>query len=138
MPETDNWACLETMMGKENRGFAAANPQRRKELAKKGSDAARDGGRRHHFTQEEAKAASEKGLAARYFNILHEILIHRHRWQELEVRGETYKVHQMKTPFWFNGIRYVRGSWLVWAANGTDVTGPKAMGDSNFHLWKIA
>lgn len=52
-------------MGVKNRGFASASPERRKELAKKGSDAAKEKGGGHRFTSAEARTASVKGLAVR-------------------------------------------------------------------------
>ncbi|MDI3261864.1 KGG domain-containing protein [Aerosticca soli] len=43
------------------RGFAALDPQRRREISSRGGQAAQAGGRAHRFTAEEARAAGRKG-----------------------------------------------------------------------------
>jgi len=43
------------------RGFAAMDPEKRRELARKGGRAAHEHGRAHEFTPEEAREAGRKG-----------------------------------------------------------------------------
>jgi len=43
------------------RGFAAMDPDRQRELARKGGRAAHEKGMAHEFTSEEARAAGRKG-----------------------------------------------------------------------------
>ena len=43
------------------RGFAAMDPERRKEIASKGGRAAHAAGTAHHFSHEDAKVAGRKG-----------------------------------------------------------------------------
>lgn len=52
-------------MSVKNRGFASLSQERRQQLAQRGGWAARDKGVGHHWTPEQAKAASEKGLEKR-------------------------------------------------------------------------
>lgn len=50
------------------RGYASMDPERRREIARKGGIAAHQAGRAHEFTTEEARAAGRKGgqvMAAR-------------------------------------------------------------------------
>lgn len=44
-----------------NRGFAAMDPERQREIASEGGKAAHASGRAHEFTSEEAAAAGRKG-----------------------------------------------------------------------------
>lgn len=46
---------------KQNRGFASMNPERQKEIARKGGRAAHEKGTAHQFTSDEARAAGRKG-----------------------------------------------------------------------------
>jgi len=47
--------------GKPERGFAAMNPERQREIAREGGRAAHLSGNAHEFTSEEARAAGRKG-----------------------------------------------------------------------------
>ncbi len=47
--------------GKSERGFAAMNPERQREIASEGGKAAHQSGNAHEFTSEEARAAGRKG-----------------------------------------------------------------------------
>ena len=47
--------------GKSNRGFAAMDRQKQREIASKGGKAAHEKGTAHEFTSEEARAAGRKG-----------------------------------------------------------------------------
>ena len=47
--------------GKSERGFAAMNPERQREIAREGGRAAHQSGNAHEFTSEEARAAGRKG-----------------------------------------------------------------------------
>ena len=47
--------------GKSERGFAAMNPERQREIASEGGKAAHLSGNAHEFTSEEARAAGRKG-----------------------------------------------------------------------------
>lgn len=122
-------------MGKERRGFASATPERLKEISKKGSDAAKLSAHRHAFTSEQAREAAKAGLKKRHANILTRVLGNREGWATLEVRGKTYSISQLRTPFWLHDVRYPSQSWLVWEV-GEEFS--KAMTDSQFHLWKIS
>jgi len=53
----------EQQQGSE-RGFAAMNPERRRELARRGGKASHAQGKGHQFTAEEASAAGKKGWGA--------------------------------------------------------------------------
>lgn len=44
-----------------NRGFARMDPQKQREIASKGGQAAHASGNAHQFTSEEARAAGRKG-----------------------------------------------------------------------------
>lgn len=123
------------MMGKENRGFASASPERRKELSKKGSDKALQSPDRHRFTPAEARMAAEKGLEKRRANILKTALGNREAWEAVEVRQRHYRIHQMGSHFLLREIAYPPGSWLVWE-DGEEYA--LAMSDSQYHLWRIA
>ena len=46
---------------KSERGFAAMNPERQREIAREGGRAAHRSGNAHEFTTEEARAAGRKG-----------------------------------------------------------------------------
>lgn len=46
---------------KKHRGFAAMDPEQRREIASKGGKSAHAQGKAHRFTTEEAKAAGLKG-----------------------------------------------------------------------------
>ena len=46
---------------KEERGFAAMDPRKQREIASKGGRAAHEQGVAHEFTSEEARAAGRKG-----------------------------------------------------------------------------
>lgn len=48
-------------MAKSNRGFASMDPERQREIARKGGKAAHARGRAHQFTSEEARLAGRKG-----------------------------------------------------------------------------
>lgn len=47
--------------GKSERGFAAMNPERQREIAREGGRAAHQSGNAHEFTSEEAREAGRKG-----------------------------------------------------------------------------
>lgn len=47
--------------GKSERGFAAMDPQRQREIASEGGKAAHQSGKAHQFTSEEASEAGRKG-----------------------------------------------------------------------------
>jgi len=47
--------------GKSERGFAAMDPNRQREIASEGGKAAHQSGNAHEFTSEEARAAGRKG-----------------------------------------------------------------------------
>jgi general stress protein YciG len=47
--------------GKSERGFAAMDPKRQREIASEGGKAAHESGHAHEFTSEEARAAGRKG-----------------------------------------------------------------------------
>lgn len=47
--------------GKSERGFAAMNPERQREIASEGGKAAHQSGNAHEFTSEEAREAGRKG-----------------------------------------------------------------------------
>ena len=47
--------------GKSERGFAAMNPERQREIAREGGKAAHQSGNAHEFTSEEARKAGRKG-----------------------------------------------------------------------------
>lgn len=47
--------------GKSERGFAAMDPERQREIAREGGRAAHQSGNAHEFTSEEARAAGRKG-----------------------------------------------------------------------------
>jgi len=47
--------------GKPERGFAAMNPERQREIAREGGKAAHQSGNAHEFTSEEAREAGRKG-----------------------------------------------------------------------------
>ena len=49
------------MAGNARRGFALMDPQRQKEIARKGGRAAHEKGTAHQFTPDEARAAGRKG-----------------------------------------------------------------------------
>ena len=46
---------------KSERGFAAMNPERQREIAREGGKAAHQSGNAHEFTSEEAREAGRKG-----------------------------------------------------------------------------
>lgn len=48
-------------MKKSTRGFASMNPERQREIARKGGRAAHEKGTAHEFTSEEARVAGRKG-----------------------------------------------------------------------------
>ncbi len=47
--------------GKSERGFAAMDPERQREIASEGGKAAHESGNAHEFTSEEAREAGRKG-----------------------------------------------------------------------------
>jgi len=47
--------------GSSNRGFASMDPQRQREIASQGGNAAHEKGTAHEFTPEEAREAGRKG-----------------------------------------------------------------------------
>lgn len=47
--------------GKSERGFAAMDPKRQREIASEGGKAAHQSGNAHEFTSEEAREAGRKG-----------------------------------------------------------------------------
>lgn len=47
--------------GTRNRGFASMNPEKQREIARKGGRAAHEKGTAHEFTPDEARAAGRKG-----------------------------------------------------------------------------
>jgi general stress protein YciG len=49
---------------KQRRGFACIDPERRREIARKGGRAAHAAGTAHQFTSDEARAAGKKGGTA--------------------------------------------------------------------------
>ncbi|MGG6293445.1 KGG domain-containing protein [Leptolyngbya sp. AN02str] len=48
-------------MATEKRGFASMDPDKQREIASKGGQAAHESGHAHEFTPEEARAAGKKG-----------------------------------------------------------------------------
>lgn len=52
-------------MSVKNRGFGSMSPERRSEVGKKGAETAKQKGHQHRWSSSAAKAASQKGLAAR-------------------------------------------------------------------------
>lgn len=50
-----------TDTNRSRRGFAAMDPEKQREIARRGGQAAHAHGRAHEFTQEEARAAGKKG-----------------------------------------------------------------------------
>lgn len=48
-------------MGTEDRGFASMDPEKQREIARKGGKAAHEKGTAHEFTSEEAREAGRKG-----------------------------------------------------------------------------
>lgn len=59
---------MENDEGKSNRGFAAMDEDKQREIASKGGKAAHEKGTAHEFTPEEAKEAGRKGGQARQGN----------------------------------------------------------------------
>lgn len=51
----------ETRQRSDNRGFAAMDDEKQREIARKGGQAAHDSGHAHEFTSEEARKAGRKG-----------------------------------------------------------------------------
>src|SRR6266404_7695123 len=49
------------MAGNARRGFALMNPERQREIARKGGKAAHEKGTAHQFTSDEAREAGRKG-----------------------------------------------------------------------------
>ncbi len=49
------------MPGNERRGFAAMDPEKQREIARKGGKAAHEKGTAHEFTADEARQAGRKG-----------------------------------------------------------------------------
>lgn len=49
------------MRGKENRGFASMDPDKQREISRKGGKVAHASGVGHEWTPEEARAAGRKG-----------------------------------------------------------------------------
>ncbi len=49
------------MAGKSRKGFASMDPERRREIARRGGLATHRLGKAHKFTSEEARAAGKKG-----------------------------------------------------------------------------
>src|SRR5215831_7802636 len=49
------------MAGRSKRGFAAMSPQKQKEIARRGGQAAHQKGTAHEFTPEEARIAGNRG-----------------------------------------------------------------------------
>lgn len=47
--------------GTRNRGFASMDPEKQREIARKGGRAAHEKGTAHEFTRDEARAAGRKG-----------------------------------------------------------------------------
>ena len=47
--------------GKSERGFAAMDPERQRQIAREGGKAAHQSGNAHEFTSEEAREAGRKG-----------------------------------------------------------------------------
>jgi general stress protein YciG len=61
------------MAEKSNRGFAAMDPEKQRQIASKGGRAAHAKGTAHHFTPEEARVAGRKGgMAAHAKGTAHE------------------------------------------------------------------
>lgn len=127
-------------MGKENRGFASASPKRRLELSKQGVDAALQSAHRHRYASgEEALKASQKGVETRRTNHVLKLIRRREDWREaIEVGMVVYRVHQVPNfGFWFNGIRYPAGSWLVWEEDeGEECV--RAMMDDYYQRWRAS
>jgi hypothetical protein len=48
-------------MGKEDRGFASMDPDKQREIARKGGKVAHEKGRAHQWSREEAREAGRKG-----------------------------------------------------------------------------
>lgn len=55
---------MEKTTEKRKRGFAAMDPEKQKEIARKGGRAAHEKGTAHEFTSEEARNAGRKGGVA--------------------------------------------------------------------------
>ncbi len=53
---------------RRGRGFASMNPERQREIARKGGRAAHASGRAHEFSPEEAREAGRKGGRTRAAN----------------------------------------------------------------------
>ena len=51
--------------GSSNRGFAAMNPDKQREIASKGGKAAHASGHAHEFSSQEAREAGRKGGQSR-------------------------------------------------------------------------
>lgn len=52
---------VQTQTAARERGFASMDPEKQKEIARKGGRAAHEKGTAHEFTSEEARAAGKKG-----------------------------------------------------------------------------
>ncbi len=61
MSETAKPATVAQPVKKSTRGFASMNPERQREIARKGGRAAHEKGTAHEFTSEEARVAGRKG-----------------------------------------------------------------------------
>ncbi|HEY8077305.1 MAG TPA: KGG domain-containing protein [Labilithrix sp.] len=57
-------ATAEEKPAKQKRGFAIMDPEKRREIARRGGRAVHDQGKAHHFTHEQAVDAGRKGGAA--------------------------------------------------------------------------
>jgi general stress protein YciG len=71
------------MAGRSNRGFAAMNPQKQREIARKGGQAAHEKKTAHEFTPEEARIAGRRGGAIISQNRAHMAAIGRKGGQSL-------------------------------------------------------
>lgn len=61
MSEALNTTNDQANLPKKKRGFAAMDPERRKEIAGRGGKSAHQQGKAHRFTREEAQVAGSKG-----------------------------------------------------------------------------
>src|SRR5262245_879563 len=75
------------MAGQSKRGFAAMNPQKQREIASKGGQAAHQKGTAHEFSADEARAAGRLGGKAVSSNRAHMAAIGRKGGQRSAVNG---------------------------------------------------
>jgi general stress protein YciG len=81
---------------KSTRGFASMNPERQREIARKGGRAAHEKGTAHEFTSEEARIAGRKGGQAVSRDRAHMALIGREGGQARGAKAAARQ--QMQSP----------------------------------------